>query len=221
MIIMHDAISRAGCAPDRLRPYTIEYDDVSRDAERDLHFLISKIIDPSNVIDKSTERIMLVLFNCTSHNGEFIMPDEFAVLVCDVLDLPYSKTQVMNPGTNSIDFPQFPLDFNSLFNWWIMYISTHTLKVKSDSMFSFSKQIPFSFLTKFIEIRATMYDVLYTINKFEETNKPLFECRICKKEFGLPKECAEHVVRCEKAKKKREERLKLKPLKEPTIPTKK
>lgn len=215
---MYDAISRNGCAPDRLRPYSLEYDDVSKSAEKDLRYLISKIIDPNNVIDKSTERIMYILFNCTSRNGEFIMPDEFAILVCDVLDLPYSKNQVMNPGRNTIDFPQFPLDFNNLFNWWIMYISTHTLKNKNNSsVFTFTKQFPITFLTKFIDIRATMYDVIFTLNKFEQTNKPLFQCRVCKKEFGLPKQCAEHVIKCERAKKKKEERMRLRSPKEPTI----
>lgn len=151
------------------------------------------------------------MFNCISTCNEHILEKEFCVLLCDILHFPFTTTDIHGINYNhnllcialqyTSELPIFPVTFENLLSWVIKFKTNHPFKQESRMkkfLESFSrKDIPISFIIRFMEYRSVYYDIIYNINKFEQVNKQL-TCSICGKYFALPYIYIKHIVICKR-----------------------
>lgn len=106
---------------------------------------------------------------------------------------------------NTSELPILPVKFDDLLKWFIAYKERHPFKEKNalrKFLDSFSKKdIPVTFILKFIECRSAYYNLIFNINKFQQIYTEL-TCPMCGMCFIYPYFYVKHIVACRKSKEK-------------------
>lgn len=134
--------------------------------------------------------------------------DDAAFLLLDILKLPLNKSQLIGDGGMLWLLPHAGVIYSSdLFKWYILCIyfiiiyivrQTHRFKTQKCKFSFFSKRLPDRFITSFIKLRSSYYDIIMNLQKYDQLNKPRFQCKYCKKISVNPKKLVKHIVLCKK-----------------------
>lgn len=134
---------------------------------------------------KETEaRILSLFFNCMAKGGTISLSD-LIFLICDIINIPCKRSDFYDIYNNKSKFrTPDKITFISFSRLFTTYKSTHVLKQskwysKILGVFT-NEDIPIIFLKKFNSYQIVMYDVIYSLQKYDEANPKLFCCSKCK-----------------------------------------
>lgn len=150
-----------------------------------------------NISKETEKRILSIFFNCVAKGG-IITLNDLVFLICDIINLPCKKSDFYNVYNNKTKFrPSDKISFSSFLLLFTSYKSTHVLRNRHwynriRDFFS-SEDIPFNFLLKFHTYQTILYDVMYSLQKYDSVNPKLFSCKKCHHSSFTPMEFIHHL----------------------------
>lgn len=150
--------------------------------EKKVRMLSEQLKSPK--ISKETEtRILSLFFNCIAKRGTISLSD-LVFLLCDIINIKCKRSDFYDIYNNKSKFrTSDKITFLSFSRLFTTYKSTHSLKQSKwysriVDVFS-NEDIPLVFLKKFNSYEIVMYDVIYSLQKYDIVNPKLFCCPKC------------------------------------------
>lgn len=168
------------------------------EVDKNVKLLIEEL--KSSSISKETEsKILQILFFCLSKDGT-VTVNELVLLVCDVLKIPYKKSEFYDVYTKDKKIKSYEkISYHVFLKLFISYKNINGFKKKNclaNILDSFTgNDIPQSFLLKFYSYQIVMYDIIFSINKYDQVNPKLFQCFECNFYSITPLEYIHHKIK--------------------------
>lgn len=153
----------------------------------------------TSISKEAESKILQILFFCISKDGT-VTVNELILLLCDVLKIPYKKSEFFDVYSKDKKIKSFDrISYHVFLKLFTSYKNMHGFKKKNcfaNIIDSFTgNDIPESFLLKFYSYQIVMYDVIFSINKYDRINPKLFQCYKCSFHSVTPSEYIHHKIK--------------------------
>lgn len=153
-------------------------------------------------------RLLKFFYTCFLNNHDYLTDDEIATLIVNIFCVKGNRSMFV--GRNGVfsnnPFNGDKIDFQSFFGWFNKHKSMYYMQISNFKLWKFEKfgsfGVPTFFLDNCVLLRASYFDLVIQLKKYDEVNPGMFNCDVCGLTFLKIKDAIRHRIYCRNKHKK-------------------